>query len=193
MPHSPSPILRDINRRITYAVPPQIHQLARHGHRPAILAYFSLPSYRLAEPSIAGKLAQDFALTINGEPSHLSDLKGKFVVLNFWASYCGTCVEEIPSLNRLHQRVASRGGVVLGVSIDEDPSAYHKFLANHPVSFPTYCDPTNTKVALSYGTSMIPETYLIDRQGRIYRKIIGSQQWDSSDMLAYFDATLASH
>ena len=166
----------------------------------AVIYFFTFPHYRQGEASVAGKKAGNFSLSLDqkyapqfGNPTHLSDFHGKVVVLNFWASWCGPCVEETPGLIALQQRIASRNGVVLGVSIDEDPSAYHQFLTNHPVSFPTYCDPTNTKVALSYGTSMIPETYLIDRQGRIYRKIIGSQQWDSSDMLAYFDATLASH
>jgi hypothetical protein len=120
---SPSPILHDINPLI---MPPlrRFTSWLAMAVALAILVYFGLPSYRLGEPSIAGKKAQDFALTINGKLSPLSNLKGKFVVLNFWASYCGTCVEEIPSLNRLYQRIASRGGVVLGVSIDEDPAAY---------------------------------------------------------------------
>ena len=156
------------------------------------LVAFIVPTYRQGEPSIAGKRAEDFALTVGGKPARLSDLRGKVVVLNFWASYCVSCVEELPSLDRLQQRIASRGGVVVGISIDEDPKAYDKFLIEHPVGFSTYYEPTK-KVSLSYGTSMIPETYVIDRQGRLTRKIIGPQQWDSEEMLGYFDTTLSQN
>jgi cytochrome c biogenesis protein CcmG/thiol:disulfide interchange protein DsbE len=155
-----------------------------------IILVFALPSYRQGEASIAGKTAEDFPLELAGKPSHLSDLRGKVVVLNFWATWCPPCVEEAPALNRLQQRIATRGGMVLGVSIDDDMAAYQKFLRDQNIAFPTYCDPSTKKVEQDYGTSMIPETYVIDRRGRIARKIIGPQQWDSPEMLAYFDALL---
>jgi len=86
----------------------------------AVLIVFAMPSYRQGEPSIAGKKAEDFVVTVDGRQARLSDFKGKVVVLNFWASWCGSCVEEMPDLNRLQERIRSRGGVVLGVSVDED-------------------------------------------------------------------------
>lgn len=82
--------------------------------------------------------------------------------------------------------------MVLGISIDEDPAPYEKFLVDDPIGFPTYCQ-RNKKVSLAYGTSMIPETYVIDRQGQIARKIIGPQQWDSAEMLLYFDSILGQN
>jgi peroxiredoxin len=97
-------------------------------------------------------------------------------------------------LNHLQKYVASRGGVVLGVAADEDPAAYDKFLRDQGVIFPTYRDPAtkdnHSPIAQTYGTSMYPETYVIDRQGKIARKVIGFQQWDSPEMLTYFDAIL---
>ena len=161
----------------------------------AILLIFALPSYRQGEASIAGKTAEDFPLNLAGKPTHLSDLRGKVVVLNFWASWCPPCVEEAPSLNRLQQHIASRNAVVVGVAADQDPAAYQKFLADQAIVFPTYRDPATqdnrSPIAVSYGSVMIPETYVIDRHGRIARKIIGPQQLDSPDMLAYFDTLLA--
>ena len=154
-----------------------------------ILVLFAMPSYRQGEASIAGKTAEDFPVEIAGKPGHLSDFKGKIVVLIFWATWCPPCVEETPSLNRLHQYIASRGGLVLGVSIDEDGGAYEEFLKDHGVLFPTSREPSK-KTAKDYGTSIYPETYIIDRHGKIARKIIGEQQWDSPEMLAYFDALL---
>ena len=87
--------------------------------------------------------------------------------------------------------------MVLGVAADEDPYALSKFLIDQGVAFPTYRDPGtkehSSPIALSYGTSMIPETYIIDRHGKIARKVIGRQEWDSPDMRAYFDALLAQN
>ncbi|SRR5712692_8281833 len=180
----------------------------------AVIVLFARPSYRQGEASIAGKSAQDFAMDLSDPPAvarlpaeaslsaeaglpakvakltHLSDFKGKVVVLNFWATWCPPCVEEAPALNHLQQRIASRGGVIIGVSIDDDPAKYEKFLKDFSVPFPTWRDPS-AKVMHDYGTVRIPETYIIDRHGRIARKIIGPQRWDSPELTAYFDYLLA--
>ena len=149
---------------------------------------FFLPSYRHGEASLAGSKAKDFALQIPGA-SHLADLRGKVVVLNFWASWCPPCVEETQSLNRLQQAIAAKGGVVLGVSVDEDKAAYEKFLVDNHVVFPTY-DDTSKKSATDYGTTMFPETYLIDREGRFARKIVGPQDWQSPEIMRSIDFVL---
>ena len=159
----------------------------------AVLYVFATPWYRQGEPSAAGKKAEDFPLTFEGRQARLSDFRGKVVVLNFWASYCGSCVEEMPDLDRLQARIRSRGGMVLAVSVDENCGSYEDFLKIHPVRFQTTCAPTkNEKVSLDYGSVMIPETYVIDRKGRIARKVLGPQHWDSAAMNAYFDALLAA-
>ncbi len=159
-----------------------------------VILLFAMPSYRQGEASIAGTTAKDFPLDILGKPGHLTDLRGKVVVLNFWASWCPPCVEETPALNRLQKYIEARNGVILGVAADEDPTAYEKFLRDQGVVFPTYRDPltrdNHSPIGQSYGTSMYPETYGIDRHGKIARKFIGFQRWDSPDMLAYFDAIL---
>ena len=162
-----------------------------------IIVVFALPSYRQGEASIAGSKAEDFAIEISGKPAHLSDLRGKVVVLNFWGTWCPPCKDELPALNRLQKYIASRNGVVLGVAADEDPAAYEKFLREEGVTFPTYRDPATKEnrspIALSYGTSMVPETYIIDSRGRIARKVVGPQLWDSPEMLAYFDYILGQN
>src|SRR5579863_1026193 len=154
----------------------------------AVLYVFAAPSYRQGEPSLAGRKAKDFDMQITGA-SHLSDLRGKVVVLNFWASWCPPCLEETQSLNTLQQAIASKGGVVLGISVDEDKDAYEKFLVDNHVVFPTYRDATK-KTATDYGTSMFPETYLIDRQGRLARKIVGPQDWQSPEVMRSIDVLL---
>ena len=159
------------------------------GFAAAVLAFFTLPHYRQGESSIAGKTAEDMPLDINGKSEHLSDLRGKVVVLNFWATWCPPCVEETPSLIELNKRIANRNGVVLGVSVDDDQAAYEKFIQDHGINFPTSRD-ASKKYAQDYGTVMYPETYIIDRQGKIARKVIGPQDWNSTEMVAYFDALL---
>ena len=154
-----------------------------------VLVLFAMPTYRQGEASIAGKTAQDFPLEVWGKPGHLTDLKGKVVILNFWATWCPPCIEETPALNRLQKYVESRNALVLGVSIDEDPAAYERFLKDYGIAFPTFREPTR-RLALDYGTPVFPDTYVIDRHGKILRKFFGPQQWDSPDMLAYFDAVL---
>lgn len=155
----------------------------------AILVAFALPSYRQGEPSPFGQKAKDFAMLIPSA-SRFSDLRGKVVILDFWASWCPPCVEEADSLNRLQEEIASKGGVVLGVSEDEDASAYDQFLKEHHVAFPTYRDPTK-KIKSSYGTVMIPEVYLIDRRGMLVRKIIGAQDWQSPEIAQSIDVLLS--
>lgn len=149
----------------------------------ALLAALFLPDRR-SEPPPAGQPAPDFNFTGEGGPRRLSELRGQVVVLNFWATWCPPCVEEMPSLERLHRKLASRGVVVLGVSVDTDAVAYEKFLRDFHITFLNFRDPGG-HIPLRYGTTMFPETYIIDRDGRVARKIIGPHQWDNPEILSY--------
>lgn len=151
------------------------------------IVIFVMPSYRQGEPSIAGRTAPMFAFDVGGKPAKLSDLRGQVVVLNFWATWCPPCVEEVPSLNHLEQRMANRGVTILGVSVDEDAATYDQFLRDHHITFLTYRDATK-RISSEYGTFMYPETYIIGRDGRIARKIIGPQNWDSLDLISYLES-----
>lgn len=154
-----------------------------------VLFLFFTPLYRQGEPSLAGKNAPAFSYALNGKPMQLSDLRGKVVVLNFWASWCPPCVEETPALNRLQAVIAPQGGVVLAVSEDESEANYQKFLQEQNVSFPTYRDPKQ-EINILYGTTIFPETYIIDRDGKIARKVIGPQEWDRGENYAFLESLL---
>jgi cytochrome c biogenesis protein CcmG/thiol:disulfide interchange protein DsbE len=156
-----------------------------------VVVLFAAPSYRQGEGSIAGRAAPDFAMEFRGQPAHLSDFRGKVVVLNFWFSTCPPCVEEIDSLNALQRLIAPNGGTVLGINVDEDEDAYKKFLIQHSVPFPNYRDESK-KIAGTYGTAMFPETYIIGPDGRIMRKIIGGQNWNSPEITGYIETLLPS-
>ena len=82
-----------------------------------------------------------------------------------------------------------RSGTVLGVSVDEDQQAYEQFLKAYGIDFPTYRDPTKL-IPLEYGTTMYPDTYIINREGVLDRKIVGPQDWTSPEMMAYLDSLL---
>lgn len=155
-----------------------------------LLLIFASPSYRQGEPSMAGKPAPDFTFTLEGKPTRLANLRGKVVVLNFWATWCPPCVEEMPSLNRLHAQMSSQGVYILGVSVDDDNTAYEKFLTDHQIRFPNWRDAAK-KVNAEYGSFMYPETYIIARDGKIARKIIGPQDWSSAELLAYLQGLSA--
>jgi peroxiredoxin len=138
----------------------------------------------------AGDRAPGFDLTgDNGTGLRLEDYRGKYVLLNFWATYCVPCVEELPSLNSIYDELKNNGLVVLGVSVDEDAEAYQSFLTAHRVTFPTARDPQWT-AAIRYGTSKIPETYLIDREGTVIRKYVGAEDWRRPEILNYLQSLL---
>ncbi|HEY0702289.1 MAG TPA: TlpA disulfide reductase family protein [Candidatus Acidoferrales bacterium] len=138
-----------------------------------------------------GTSEKDFPLVLHGKPAHLSDLKGKVVLLNFWATWCPPCVDEAPSLNALQKRIAPLGGTVLGVSVDDDQQAYEQFIKHYELSFPTFRD-TTKQIPLSYGTTMYPDTYVIDRNGKLDRKIVGPQDWSSPEMTQYLNNLLGA-
>jgi cytochrome c biogenesis protein CcmG/thiol:disulfide interchange protein DsbE len=138
------------------------------------------------EPRIvkAGDLAPDFRIvTDSGRTITRSDFGGKLLVLNFWASWCPPCVEETPSLNAFQKRMGPDGVVVLGVSIDANEKLYKQFVDRYKVAFSTARDP-EANISASYGTFQIPESYIIDRTGRVREKIISNANWMDPEFLA---------
>ncbi len=138
------------------------------------------------EPHIvnAGDIAPNFTITTDqGRPISRDNFGGKLLVLNFWASWCEPCVEETPSLNMFQREFAKQGVVVLGISIDRNEKLYRQFLSSRHVAFPTARDP-DANISGSYGTFQIPETYLIDRSGKVVEKVISNQNWMDPDFLS---------
>ena len=132
---------------------------------------------------VVGDSAPDFSITAdNGRTITTSNFGGKLLVLNFWATWCPPCIEELPSLNAFQRRFANSGVVVLGISVDKDEKLYRDFLAKARVSFLTARDPDN-KINADYGTFKFPETYIIDSRGKVLRKIISNQDWMSERVL----------
>lgn len=137
--------------------------------------------YTGSRPPRVGSAAKEFTVQDSDRKVVLDQFRGQVVVLNFWATWCSPCVAELPSLMNMQERMRSRGVVVLGVSIDVDANAYHRFLKQRNVTFLTVRDPEQ-KVAAMYGTSGWPETYIIDRRGVMRRKFIGPVDWNSPEV-----------
>ncbi len=137
-----------------------------------------------------GDTAPDFTITAeNGRPVSLSHFGGKVLVLNFWATWCPPCVEEMPSLSQFAAQFKDKGVVVLGVSVDKDAAAYKNFIRSLDPAFLTARDP-EMKINLEYGTVQYPETYIINSQGKVVNKIISSANWTDDKMVSYVQSLL---
>ena len=133
-------------------------------------------------PARIGSPAPQFTLADGGQTVSLASLRGHTVVLNFWATWCVPCVEELPSLLVLQHRMPQI--TILAISQDEDPAAYRQFLLDNHVDFLTLRDPS-ARVPHLYGTLKIPETYIIDRKGILRRKFVSAQDWTNPEVLDY--------
>ncbi len=137
-----------------------------------------------------GDSAPSFSVSANGGRTvSLSNFGGKILLLNFWATWCAPCVQEIPSLNQLQSRFRDRGLVVLGISVDKDEAAYRQFVDRFRLSFLTARDP-DQKINSNFGTLQFPETYVIDAQGKVVNKIIGEANWSDDKMVNYVQSLL---
>lgn len=140
--------------------------------------------YSGSRPPRIGSTAPDFTVQDSQNKVTLSQLRGQVVVLNFWATWCAPCVEEVPSLVAMQQRMKAKGVTVLAVSVDVDDSAYRRFVKDHNVNLLTVRDPGQKSNGL-YGTSKFPETYVIDRNGVMRRKFIGAVDWTEPDITEF--------
>jgi peroxiredoxin len=141
--------------------------------------YFALRQ-RQARPLAVGDSAPNFS--VPALPSGSMDLKnyrGQIVVLNLWATWCPPCVEETPSLEQFAQKMRDHGVIVLGISVDEDQKALQDFIQNNHISYPIGRDPDRS-LSARYGTVQFPETYILDRHGRLAEKVVGAIDWDDT-------------
>ncbi len=137
--------------------------------------------YSGSRPPHIGANAPDFTVQDSDRSVKLSDFRGQVVVLNFWATWCPPCVEEMPSLVEMQRRMKAKGVTVVAVSVDVDQSAYRQFLKDHNVNLLTVRDPGQKSASL-YGTFKFPETYIIDRNGVMRRKFIGAVDWTEPEV-----------
>ncbi|EKD41197.1 MAG: alkyl hydroperoxide reductase/thiol specific antioxidant/Mal allergen [uncultured bacterium] len=128
--------------------------------------------------NLIGQKAPDFTVyDEKGTPLKLSDLKGKVVLLHFWATWCPPCASEFPTLNQFVSHYIGPDFVFAPVSLDENKDDVAAFRKQVKFDLPIYFDPEEGAVADKYGTYRLPETYLINKKGIVVYKMIGPQDW----------------
>ena len=132
----------------------------------------------------------DFDLQdLSGATRSLSDFRGKVVFLNFWATWCGPCRFEMPSMERLYQRFKADGLEIVAVNLQEDRSSVQRFVDEYGLSFPVLLDTTG-RVGATYGARSIPTTYIVDREGFVLAGTVGTREWDTEDYFRFFERLL---
>ncbi len=124
--------------------------------------------------------------TLKGDVVDLALLRGKVVVVNFWATWCPPCVAEMPSLETLHRTLGPEGLVVLGVSVDADEAELRAFVQKAGVTFPTLRDPGARGPAAAYKTTGYPETYVLDPAGVLIESYVGPAEWATPGAIDHF-------
>lgn len=139
------------------------------------------PSPWEADEIVGGK-APDFILKDTAARTvSLSSLKGKVVLLNFWATWCPPCREEMPALNKLYKEYKDKGLVVIAVSTDRKAEYVKDYLGKYPVNFPVLMDP-DIKVSRQYRVFSMPTSFLLDKNGIIIKRYLGEEDWNSPEI-----------
>ncbi len=138
-------------------------------------------------PVKIGRPAPDFGFSdMNGKMIRLSDHKGKVVLVNIWATWCASCVHEIPSLEKLYQKLKGENFEILAVSIDASGvKALAPFIKKYKITFPVLIDSAGT-IKEKYGITGVPESFIIDKNGALANKIIGPLDWIRPEVLHFF-------
>lgn len=142
-------------------------------------------------PRIGQPLA-DFTLRdLQGRTVQLSALRGKVVFVNVWATWCQPCIDEMPTMQRLYDRLHAQGLEVLAVSLDPlGEQVVAPFMRNYQLTFPALLD-TTSSVERLYGTTGVPESFIVDKRGILVDKVVGPRDWSHPQMITMFERLLA--
>lgn len=142
-------------------------------------------------PAVQGEAAPEFAFKDqSGKERSLSGLRGKVVLVNFWATWCPPCRDELPSMQQLQRRMVNKPFEMLALSVDDSWESVNRFMKENGFTVPVYAD-FDKRISTLYGTHMWPETYIVDKKGKIAYKVIGAKDWTSSEVLKFLDVLIA--
>lgn len=136
-----------------------------------------------------GQSAPDFTIPAfpSGEVNLRERLRNRVVLVNFWATWCPPCVEESPSLEKFAEQMRDQGVEVIAVSVDQDPVVLQQFIDRFGLTYTIGRDP-NQALAHRYGTFQYPETYIVDRDGRVAEKIVGAIDWQDPRIISFVES-----
>ena len=150
-----------------------------------------LKSLKITPPSIWIE-AHDFKGELNdGSIINLKDYHHRFVLLNFWATWCVPCLKEMPDLEKAYQHMGSKKLIVLAVGMGENKSSISSFAKKYEFTFPMIAD-SSLEIARLYGVESIPITYLINPEGVIIGRALGIRDWASPELIEFMDSKLKS-
>ncbi|MBI2873282.1 MAG: TlpA family protein disulfide reductase [Chloroflexi bacterium] len=159
--------------------------LNRTGGQPGGLAIKNV----LGEIKVEQQPAPDFTLTtFDGQELRLADLRGKVVMIDFWASWCPPCRQEAPLLAQVYQEYRGRGVEFVGVDIWDDERDAREFIRRYGVTYPNGLDSKGT-IAINYGVTGVPEKYFLDREGFLAKRFVGPM--NSTKLHSILDDLLA--
>ena len=145
----------------------------------------------LMDPMPAANLAPDFNLMgMDGKTHTLEDLKGKFVLVNFWATWCNPCKVEMPLLEKLHQTLKSDKFTVLGLHVGPGPENIEEFKKLMPISFPIYVD---MDLEVNWGVPGLPTTFLMNPEGKLIYRAVGKREFASDEMVNFLKNQIESY
>ena len=155
----------------------------------ALGSLFSCTSRGIQEepkgPAVEGEAAPRFSFEDRfGKQLSLSDFGGKVVLINFWATWCSPCRDELPSMDSLQRQMDPSQFAILALSVDDSWDAVNQFMTKSGFTVPVYSD-FDRKISTLYGTSKFPETYILDKKGKVAMKVIGPTDWTAPDMVTY--------
>ncbi|HEY5738599.1 MAG TPA: redoxin domain-containing protein [Gammaproteobacteria bacterium] len=154
----------------------------------ALLVLFSLPAGAQQAGSGLTRLvdappAPDFSLLdMDGTVFRLSDHRGRVLIVNFWATWCPPCREEMPAMQRAWEQLREEGMLMIGINVGEDEDTIFQFTADYPVDFPLLMD-SDSAVTGRWPVRGLPTTYVVDPAGRLVYQAIGSREWDDPALL----------
>ena len=171
-PESPAPPAPERRSPVASSGPPK----PRSGRQISVDA--AIRELDLIQPS-RPRAVQDFtAPLLGGKSFRLTGHRGQVLLINFWATWCPPCLEEMPALERLWRQHKDNGFVLVAVSLDGDPGPVGPFVAEHRLTFPVALDP-KFEVANLYGVRALPATFVVDRLGNLAALALGPRTWDN--------------
>ncbi|MCP3871516.1 MAG: TlpA family protein disulfide reductase [Gammaproteobacteria bacterium] len=121
-------------------------------------------------------------LDIDGNTVRLSDFRGQALVVNFWATWCLPCRQELPSMERGSRWLEKQGGRFVTINMGEKPEAIQRFLKRSPIDLPMLLDP-DIEISTQWGVTGLPATFVVDPEGRFAFKVLGPREWDDPALL----------